>query len=160
MWKCKQKKSFPPQVIFGHRVHHSNRNPKAVSKIAQRAKALPITPEAWDWSLRGTRRERPPKGCPLTSTRIPYCTCMGSMCVLMDTQRHTPNKCGGFFFHFFKLQSSYLNLFNPRSLETKIKTIMNQRANFGMISIIAHTNDRDFSMLYQAYEFLKGKLGT
>lgn len=159
MWKCKQKKSFPPQVIFGHRVHHSNRNPKAVSKIAQRAKALPILkPETDPYVVQGEN------GHPKDALWPPhvYATvhAWAHMCVHMDTQRHTPNKCGGFFFHFFKLQSSYLNLFNPRSLETKIKTIMNQRANFGMISIIAHTNDRDFSMLYQAYEFLKGKLGT
>ena len=49
-----------------------------------------------------------------------------------------------------KIQLSYLNLFNPRSLKTKIKTIMNQRANLGMISIIAHTNNGNFCMFYQA----------
>lgn len=52
---------------------------------------------------------------------------------------------------------TYFNLFNTRSLESEIKTIVDQASYFLAVSIIAHTNDGDFSALDQSYQFLKQK---
>lgn len=48
----------------------------------------------------------------------------------------------------------YLDLFDPRSLESKIEAVVAEASYFCVISIIAHTDDRDLGLLYQLYQFL------
>lgn len=48
----------------------------------------------------------------------------------------------------------YLDLFNPRSLESKIEAVVTEAPHFLMISIITHADDWDLGLLYQLYQFL------
>lgn len=48
----------------------------------------------------------------------------------------------------------YLDLFDPRSLESKIEAVVAEASYFCVISIIAHADDWDLGLLYQLYQFL------
>lgn len=53
-----------------------------------------------------------------------------------------------------KPQPTYFDLFQPRSLKTEIQAVVDQGAHFGVVAIVAHTNDGNLRVSDQSNQLL------
>lgn len=56
-----------------------------------------------------------------------------------------------------KPQPTYFDLFQPRSLKTKIQAVVDQGAHLGVVAIIAHANDGNLRVPDQSNQLLQFK---